>query len=297
MDIDDLTKQYSLPSNHEDTASKKRQADENPAGEPAGSRSTASAPASSSATAAVPKTGKNEPAPADTDKKGKERRRDKGKGNGKGKASTAEQVLSTHAKAILRLEQERRDRDRAMQWAVDFKLPYDLPNVMFNVVTVQRAARDKSTENTESTEKPENPNYKEPYDGSINDIQWRIFSGTMFNEAQKLEQTNENHEALTRVIRFLRETVYQDGEVGPDQNKTACLLVKPAHRLREDSTTWTWIFRFRMDTSRGRDVHEQLLTCHRDFGDYFSHVSIRKDRAPKDGLTKAIESQLEGLRI
>ena len=311
MDVDELTKKYALQSSHEDSASKKRRAHENPVGEPAGSKWTtdfgamqkqSQAKHTSSASTDIPKAkATGAPAPEEKGKggkgKGKGKNREKGKGKGSGKANTTEQILSTHAKAILRLEQERRDRDRQAQWAVDFQLPCALPNIMQNVLTVHRANRDKQTENVEGKEKPENPRYRESEDGSLSDIQWKIFAGTLFTEAQLLEQTNENHEALAKVLRFLRETVYHEGESGPDRNKTACLLIKPAHRINEDSKTWTWVFRFRTDTSRGREVHEQLLTCHQDFKEYFNKVSIRKDRAPKDGLTKAIENQLESLRI
>ena len=281
MDIDELTKKYAPPNNHQDTVSKKRRAADGHASAPAASTSSASAENKDQQRAGRGKDRKE-------GKEGTEKRSDKGKGTGKGKASTTEQVLSTHAKAILRLEQERRDRDRAIQWAVDFRLPYDLLHTMYNVVAVQRAAnKDKAAEGGD----------KGPAEVNINDIQWRIFAGTLYADAKKIDQTSENHEALARILKFLNETVYHEGEVGPDRNKTACQLIKPAHRLKEDSALWTWIVRFRMDTARGRDIHEQLLTCHRDFAEHFSHVSIRKDRAPKDGLTRQIESQLEGLRI
>ena len=86
MDVDALTKKYSLQSSHEDTASKKRRAHENPVGEPVGSKwSTdfgamqrqAQAKHTSSASTDIPKA-KATGAPA-SEEKGKG-----GKGKGKG---------------------------------------------------------------------------------------------------------------------------------------------------------------------------------------------------------------------
>ena len=207
-----------------------------------------------------------------------------GKGNNwsKGGDFTVNQSLSVHAKMLLRLDQEKRERDRTAQWAIDFKLPYSLPKVLTNAVEVYRKA------------KPEEGPHPE---GSLNDVQWGLFATAVYADMEKIDANSANKERLNLLCKFLRESVYPTGELGPEGNRTVCGMFKPAHRVSEESTTWTWLFRIRQDISRGRDVHEQLLVCSRYIADFHTHINIRKDRAPKDGLIRQVETQLANMRV
>jgi hypothetical protein len=211
----------------------------------------------------------------------------KGRKGGKGRddgweQASVSQCLSTQAKLILRLESDRRERDRNCQWAIDFKLPYNLTDVLSNAVTIYRES------------KPETGRHPE---GSLNDVQWSLFAQQLFIDFEKVDATSENKERLVKLRNCLKASVYTGGERGPDGGKTVCSLFRPAHRVNDDSTTWTWLFRLRMDTSRGRDVHEQLLVCSSFVEELHAHVNIRKDRTPKDGLVRQLETQLSGLRV
>ena len=209
--------------------------------------------------------------------------RGKGKGEAEGGAGySTNHVLSTQARLILRLESDRRDRDRFIQWAIDFKMPYDLPNILSNAVTVYRAAKPATGPHPE---------------GALHDIQWALFADSLFTDMAKLDAAGENQEKIRRVVAMLKSSVYPKGELGPDLGRTSCCLFRPAHRLGEDQTVWTWLFRMRTDTSRGREVHELLLTCHAAISEIHSHINIRRDRTPKDGLVRQLETQLAGLRV
>ena len=203
-------------------------------------------------------------------------------GKGSEAPATVPQILTTHAKALLRLEQDRRDRDRSLQWAIDFKLPYTLPVMLQHAVDVHRANR---------PEKGPHP------DGNLNDVQWRLLASTMLEDFGKLEPNRENYDKDQKVVQFLGRSLYRNEERGPDGARTSCNLLKPVHRINADSKAWTWVFRLRQDTSRGREAHEILLTCSEHFEELHTNVSVRKDRAPKDGLYRQLERQLEDLRL
>ena len=214
-------------------------------------------------------------------REGEDRKGGKGRDNGWEQASVS-QCLSTQAKLILRLESDRRERDRNCQWAIDFKLPYNLTDALSNAVTIYRES------------KPETGRHPE---GSLNDVQWSLFAQQLFIDFEKVDATSENKERLVKLRNCLKASVYTGGERGPDGGKTVCSLFRPAHRITEESSTWTWLFRLRMDTSRGRDVHEQLLVCSPFVEELHTHVNIRKDRTPTDGLVRQLETQLSGLRV
>ena len=289
MDVEELLK-YKLPEGYTPADSNKKRKGDVPFTTQAARENPASTNAAGSSPSSIPSGGENGKAGGQGEKGG--RGGGRGKGNGKGGKrnkggkgeyeATSQQILTTHAKAILRLEQERRERDRSIQWAIDFKLPYHLPVQLQHAVEVHR------------TNKPEEGNHP---DGNINDVQWRIFASSVYADFEKLEVSREDYDTVQTVLQFLNFSVYKVSERGPDGTRTTCTLLKPAHRIVAESKTWTWLFRLRQDTARGREAHEKLLTCSEAFEKFHTHVAIRKDRAPRDGLTRQIEQQLSGLRI
>ena len=286
-----MSSKYALPEDYVDKhskAAKKRKGDDT---------ASPGTPASAAPKAAATSTVGDEKAGKKGGKGSRSERSYKGQGKGDGNKGGKnhkgqhkgglDQTVSIHTKMLLRLDMEKRDRDRQIQWAIDFTLPNVLTKQLVNAVEVYR------------TTKPESGG---PHpDGSLNDIQWQIFAGSLYSDMQKLEQNAENHEQLAAVLKCLRDSVYSGavdkGEKGPDGSKTACTMFRPAHKCNEDTEIWTWLFRIRQDTARGREVHEELLVCSRHVDNLHTHINIRKDRAPKDGLVKALEGQLANLRV
>ena len=283
-----MSSKYALPDDYVDkhakSAKKRKGGDTAAPGTPA----AATPKASATSTAGEGKAGQ---------KGGKGNRGERGfKGDGKGEGKKGgtnhkghhkgglDQTVSIHTKMLLRLDTEKRDRDRQIQWAIDFTLPYALTRQLVNSVEVYRNTR---------------PEAGGPHpDGSLNDIQWRLFAGSLYTDMQKIEQTTENHEQVAAVSKFLKDSVYSGaGERGPDGSRTVCTMFRPAHKCNDDTEVWTWLFRLRQDTARGREVHEELFVCSRYVDNLHTHINIRKDRAPKDGLVKALEGQLANLRV
>ena len=276
-----MAQKYALPENYDraKTPSKKRRgaAEEVFGGEVLGG---------SKSSGGDPTGGKGQQSTHQREGKGRSGNKSKGKGRG-GKGENTEpdsvsQTLSTHAKLLLRLDQERRDRERTLQWAIDFKVPYELPQRLAHAVEVYRDSRPTEGQHPE---------------GSLNDVQWKLFAGQVYTDLEKIEATSANKDRLQAVHRFLKHTIYTGSELGPDGNQTVCSMFKPAHRVAAESTTWTWLFRMRQDTARGRDAHEQLLVCARYVEDFHTHSKVRKDRAPKDGIVRQVEQQLAALRV
>ena len=99
------------------------------------------------------------------------------------------------------MEADRRDRDRNLQWAIDFKLPYDHTSILSNAVNVYRDT------------KPENGPHPE---GSLNDVQWTLFVSQLFQDFEKVDATTENRDRLVKLLRMLKDSVYPQGERGLD---------------------------------------------------------------------------------
>ena len=136
---------------------------------------------------------------------GKGQRKEAGKGEGKGgrkgqnrgkgrseNPATVQQSLATQAKLVLRLEAERREQNRTVQWAIDFKMPYAFTNVLTNAVDVYRAS------------KPEKERHPE---GTLHDVQWSLFADHVFKEMQKVEATAENKGMLSTLCEMLKHLV------------------------------------------------------------------------------------------
>ena len=221
------------------------------------------------------------------DGKGKERagkgkRGGGGKGKGDGKTSSANDMLSVHAKCLIRLEQDRRDRDKASQWIIAFKLPHILP------VQIQHSF--------EVWKKDIPADYSAHPDGTIQDVQWILFAQQVIDDLGKIEADNDEKATIASMLNFLRKTWYGI-ERSPEGTKTCIRLFKPVHKIRPESEQWLWALKFPMETARGRECHELLCCCCTGFEDLLNGITVRHDRAPKDGLSKALEAQLAGMRI
>ena len=224
-----------------------------------------------------------------------ERPRNKGKGKGKQQQArmddvehTTASILASHAKAILRLDLDRRQRNKDTTFIVGFnKKNHGL--LIREIIPFQDTWR---------MQKPEQGPHPQ---GSLAYAQWSLLMLFLQEEYRQYKESNgeisaHDHKALQG---FFSETPsyksYEDTFDAINPIKTFRPLFTRRQPPEEEEGWWLWTLQCQLTIQQGRRLHESLLE-HRELLKILFHMDFRKDRADADGLTNAIQ-QLESLQI
>ena len=218
--------------------------------------------------------------------------RGKGSGKGKGKRksdgrdgkgnlySTAyNDVMQTHAKALLQLDQNCRNRDRESQWA--FVLPLNSPLVRL----LDQTAQDWKHARPEGGKHPS---------GLLHEYLWATFANNLLESLSKFEEKSKSR-ATGQLRAFLEDSLVSDSKFQPSGRDTYVEIFRPVQNKLPITGQWIWIFRANMALSNGRDIHELLAYWHDKFSEILAPITIQKDRVPQTGLFRAVEGQLKAL--
>ena len=211
--------------------------------------------------------------------KGSKGNKGSGRGKGAGKfSSNVQEVLQTHAKALLQLDQHARSRDKECQWAV--LLPVD----------GEAAALLVQTANTWKAARPEEGKHPS---GMVHECCWIVFCKFILS---KLETTPKS-QAVNQLTGFLKDSMVETESHQPSGKDTFVKVFRPIQNKPPTTGLWIWILRPSMALSAGREMHEVLSYWSDKFTTLLAPIKIRKDRVPPTGLLRAVEGRLKAMQI
>ena len=219
--------------------------------------------------------------------KGKERDRQYGQDYQRGRRFEEEQdemeVLCLHTKVLLRIEQERREKQRNETWIVG--IPVESREV---VELLQRGAETWKVLR-------ENAGGKIPEDGEIFCFLWRLFARHIYDDLKKIETISAEQKGKVNAVRKVLETSVSKKD--EPQTMPASFVKKwgPLGRKSKPPPKegrWYWMLEFRMDLYRGRESHELLHAAAPLFLE-LCNLEVRKDRGQKDQLVRQLEQHAQ----
>ena len=206
-----------------------------------------------------------------------------GKGTGAkgGKNTDTDNVLQTHAKALLQLDNNYRQREKEVQWALVFPEDNDLANVL-----EERTA-------TWKNDRPKNGPH--PL-GLIHEYLWCTFCDILLDKIKEMPD-DLTAPCIIRLKRFLEDSTAPADSYKPHGRRTYLDIFRPVQAKKPNGANWIWIIRPSMSIKDGRDLQECLTYHHDDLSSVLHPITLQRDRMPQSGLFKAVEAQLKALQI
>lgn len=201
-------------------------------------------------------------------------------GKGAGKYSTnVHEVLQTHAKALLQLDQNARARDKECQWAIILPVEGEAAALLVQTANAWKIARPETG--------------KHP-DGMVHERCWIVFCRFILS---KLETVTVKSQAINRLTGFFKDSLVEEEDHQPTGKDTFVEIFRPVQNKPPETGVWIWILRPCMSLSAGREIHECLAYWSDKFSTLLAPIKIQKDRVPQTGLLRVVEGQLKALQI
>lgn len=219
------------------------------------------------------------------------------KGKGKGKEAeipvdtSTNGILATHAKIILRLEQDRRERNRVSQWVFGIQPEAEeLREILAGSAEVWRSGLQ---------ERAPHP------DGPLHWVQFRCIVEAVGKALGEQEMvTSEQKRDLrewTEWVQLAAKCIkgWKEGSIDTRGVYLVCHKCQPLGNKKrgpQEGLPWLFLVAFNMGTARGREIHE-LTFAIREGVKRTAFIDIRPDRSPTDGLEEQVRLQLEHLQV
>ena len=219
------------------------------------------------------------------------------KGKGKGKESdiavdtSTKGILATHAKVILRLEQDRRERNRVSQWV--FGLQPDAEELR------EMLAGSAGVWRSGLQERAPHP------DGPLHWVQFRCIVeavGKALGEQEMVtSEQKRDYKEWQDWVRLALNCIrgWKEGSIDTRGVYLVCHKCQPLGNKKrgpQEGLPWLFLLAFNMGTARGRELHE-LTFAIRENVKRAAYIDIRPDRSPTDGLEEQVRLQLEHLQM
>ena len=222
----------------------------------------------------------------------------RGKGNSKGYQRqgqmdddgppSTDAILASHAKAILRLDMDRRAQQRESTFIVGFcRAKHGVLMDQLNQLP-----------NRWRQSKPEQGLHPQ---GTLAYAQWFLLQQYFQEEYKRADKGGTLSERDQKTLRdFFSETPDYDHTTDNFDHLNPIKTFRPLFPKRDlpqdEESWWLWTLQTHQAVRNGRRLHESI-TVNKELLKAVFDTEFRKDRANPDGLTNAIQRQLEQLNL